>query len=991
MAKQRDLLESWGNLESSMQMCSRALKKEKTKDFKRLLESLDLYWLKFNADFKIYKEEILVKNNKNEDFFNAVSVGENGEETYAYKYNDKWKEIEFGKYADMRESLQDHIDVLDSTSVGDLSTQDNSLAISGNTVEQCVLDIKTEIDSIEEAVSALESDISDYADGSMNAILAAEHKCSIGRLVNIVSQDFKAVIHAKLAISQESVDPDFSNSKIEEKYRLLSIKWKGKLNSLYILIAKKTAPLPVTEPKPTVGAEDTIVTTDLVTPRYLREQVHLEKTKPPRFDGTELEFPEFKRKWLAQVNKAGLPEDSELDKLRDAVPKQAKDMLYGVNQLCEAWKILDHRYGNKDLISRKLKDQLKNIVCEGSNEPEKLMDLKIKVKNVVTRLETMGLQADLSCDREFLSAIYNAMPQRYRNKWLDLVKTEDKWSDMMKFLEDTYNKALEEISLLSTLSGSAKKVKSFGLEASSSVSQHEEKYQKAKIAAGKCPACKDHHTFKKNMGKDAGKLWPSDRFVSCRKFRDMNVQQRAQALQTAQGCPRCTSWGHKRSDCKAKPNSCGEMVGGIKCQADHSKLVHGSGNIYCAALSTKHCGVSTKADRVKVQHLVTKQSSSSLFDSVNELEKALYYIQDIPVRNCASARVFWDRGSNRVLIREAYAVTNQLPSHKVVYQIKTVGNELKQISGNIYVVDLLDINGQVKTVWGYGVPSIMEYSHPDILHLHYLFPHVHTDAFKALASAEVDILVGLNYNEIHPDCELVDRDKVGGLTVLKSNFGCGWIVGGHHRQITDSCEISPEAAVARIAKVQIIPQPSLTPEFWESENMGVLPPPRCDTCLGCMKTGTCSERYQILSTKQQAELDLIRSKMRLEKGEVWCGYPYVKNPACLSDNRRAVERVAVKVERGLIKDGLHDVYNKEILSQLERGVAVKLSDKEMEDWCGPFQYITHHAVLKDSKTTPVRVVTNSSFNNAGSSLNSCIARGPNSLNPMLHVMLMPSL
>ena len=111
MAKQRDLLESWGNLESSMQMCSRALKKEKTKDFKRLLESLDLYWLKFNADFKIYKEEILVKNNKNEDFFNAVSVGENGEETYAYKYNDKWKEIEFGKYADMRESLQDHIDV----------------------------------------------------------------------------------------------------------------------------------------------------------------------------------------------------------------------------------------------------------------------------------------------------------------------------------------------------------------------------------------------------------------------------------------------------------------------------------------------------------------------------------------------------------------------------------------------------------------------------------------------------------------------------------------------------------------------------------------------------------------------------------------------------------------------------------------------------------------------------------------------------------------
>ena len=43
--------------------------------------------------------------------------------------------------------------------------------------------------------------------------------------------------------------------------------------------------------------------------------------------------------------------------------------------------------------------------------------------------------------------------------------------------------------------------------------------------------------------------------------------------------------------------------------------------------------------------------------------------------------------------------------------------------------------------------------------------------------------------------------------------------------------------------------------------------------------------------------------------------------------------------------------------------------------------------MKDSVTTPLRVVTNSSFNNRGKSLNSCLASGPNSLNPMLDVML----
>jgi hypothetical protein len=38
-------------------------------------------------------------------------------------------------------------------------------------------------------------------------------------------------------------------------------------------------------------------------------------------------------------------------------------------------------------------------------------------------------------------------------------------------------------------------------------------------------------------------------------------------------------------------------------------------------------------------------------------------------------------------------------------------------------------------------------------------------------------------------------------------------------------------------------------------------------------------------------------------------------------------------------------------------------------------------------STPVRMVTNSSFNNGGKSLNSCLAAGPNSLNPMLDVVV----
>ena len=59
-------------------------------------------------------------------------------------------------------------------------------------------------------------------------------------------------------------------------------------------------------------------------------------------------------------------------------------------------------------------------------------------------------------------------------------------------------------------------------------------------------------------------------------------------------------------------------------------------------------------------------------------------------------------------------------------------------------------------------------------------------------------------------------------------------------------------------------------------------------------------------------------------------------------------KVAERVEKGLMKDGLYSAYNEQIKSQLDRGVAIKMSQEEMEAWSGPCQYITHHAVLKDS-------------------------------------------
>ena len=42
-----------------------------------------------------------------------------------------------------------------------------------------------------------------------------------------------------------------------------------------------------------------------------------------------------------------------------------------------------------------------------------MINLKVKVRNIVTRLEMMGMQEALKFDQEFLSAVYNALPDRH--------------------------------------------------------------------------------------------------------------------------------------------------------------------------------------------------------------------------------------------------------------------------------------------------------------------------------------------------------------------------------------------------------------------------------------------------------------------------------------------------------------------------------------------------------------------------------------------------
>ena len=337
----------------------------------------------------------------------------------------------------------------------------------------------------------------------------------------------------------------------------------------------------------------------------------------------------------------------------------------------------------------------------------------------------------------------------------------------------------------------------------------------------------------------------------------------------------------------------------------------------------------------------------------------------------------------------------------------------------IYELELTDLYGKKHSIWGYGIDEPV-----DLSAVRNLFPHVPSDAFALLPKRRIDILIGINFNGLHPSGGL-GVDAVDNLKALRSRFGCGWIIGGSHKLLKSSpLRFSPQAAVARSARVTVVPKievqdpdsvlpcsvkhgsdkllktfsgcvavskvtvdPILTPDFWDSEQMGVLPPRKCPKCKMCGLKGDCSEAHYLFTLKEENELNMISNNVNIVNGEIHVRYPFIKNPSCLPNNRHVVVRVAERLWKTLIKDGLLNTYHEEILKYIERGTFIKLDSEELSTYEGPTQYVTHHCVLKDSVTTPLRVVTNSSFDNNGNSLNSCLPKGPNSLNDMYAITL----
>ena len=145
----------------------------------------------------------------------------------------------------------------------------------------------------------------------------------------------------------------------------------------------------------------------------------------------------------------------------------------------------------------------------------------------------------------------------------------------------------------------------------------------------------------------------------------------------------------------------------------------------------------------------------------------------------------------------------------------------------------------------------------------------------------------------------------------------------------------------------------------------------------------------LLSQVEREEAKII-SKSCQKIGQPWMiPHPWRRDPKFLPDNRSLALKRSEGTERRL-KSNLDQAkaYDEQMTEMMKMNFCRKLSENEVKNYKGPVHYIPHHAVIRpEKKSTPVRIVFNSSSVFQGHKLNDYWMKGPDLLNNVFGVVL----
>ena len=156
----------------------------------------------------------------------------------------------------------------------------------------------------------------------------------------------------------------------------------------------------------------------------------------------------------------------------------------------------------------------------------------------------------------------------------------------------------------------------------------------------------------------------------------MNPKEKAERLEKAGGCPKCTSWRHAGKDCRNQRSTiCKVPVGAGVCDRPHNDLLHESGSAYCDANFLVNVSISERGDLV------------------------LLGVQRMEVQGRHGRQegiVFYDSGSTLTLCRHDWAVKAGYQGKPISIFMRVLTHEFEQVDTLEYLLELVDTEGKVR-------------------------------------------------------------------------------------------------------------------------------------------------------------------------------------------------------------------------------------------------------------------------------------------------------
>ena len=113
--------------------------------------------------------------------------------------------------------------------------------------------------------------------------------------------------------------------------------------------------------------------------------------------------------------------------MKNSIPLSAKDRLYEIETLREAWSILEKIYGKSFDLRNKLKQEFLSISISAKISPLIELEIYEKVDKLASRIRAAKAKNLLDSDFEYISMIYKLLPEHQKEKWVTIAPSNPTW------------------------------------------------------------------------------------------------------------------------------------------------------------------------------------------------------------------------------------------------------------------------------------------------------------------------------------------------------------------------------------------------------------------------------------------------------------------------------------------------------------------------------------------------------------------------------------